>query len=127
MSTRQEIVALALNIIGVAATDDPVQASDYATTNRVLDGVFAELQGPWGGCTFDFALEAVPSAYLMPLARMLAVRVAPLYARPEPEPEKTALVRIRAVNLPYVRDMDYDEDGTTTQVETDAFDAGAYF
>lgn len=127
MSTRQEIVAFALEEIGVTAADDAPSAEDYTKGSRFLDGAFAELQSAWGGCTFTFTADNVPDEYIIPLSRFLAVRLAPSYTRPAPESEKTALVRIRAINLPYTRDMDLNEDGTTTDEETLAFDEGTYF
>ena len=127
MSTRQEIVAFALEEIGVSSADEAPTAEDYTKGSRFLDAAFAELQSAWGGCTFTFTPDNVSDEYIVPLSRFLAVRLAQSYTRPAPEPEKTALVRIRAINLPYTRDMDLDEDGTTTDDETLAFDQGTYF
>jgi hypothetical protein len=42
-------------------------------------------------------------------------------------PEITALMRMRAVNKPYVRDMDFDDDGIVDEAEEDAIDMSRYF
>jgi hypothetical protein len=94
----------------------------------VLELILADLNSPWGGCTLTFGIDdTIPSPYQTPLAWMLAARLASIYERTPPVGETTALMRVRAVNNPYIRDMDLDENDATTEGEICAFDRGAYF
>lgn len=123
---KREIVARALRRIGVVAQDEAPDAEQIQTGLDIYASMIADANGPWGGCTLAFS-DVVPTAYEWPLINLLASRLAMEYERPEPMPEISALMRLRAVNKPYVRDMDLDEDGTTQTEEIEEVDRSRYY
>lgn len=128
MATKFDVVAQALHTINRTGYEEAPSGEDNAIGLRYLEQVFADLNGAWGGCTLPFTIDqTITAPYVFPLAQMLAVRLAPIFERPPPEAEKTALVRVRAVNLPYVRDLDLDDDGVVTDEETAIVDRSAYY
>lgn len=72
--------------------------ADQRETGAVLlDSIYAEVEGiapPY------WTAEDVPSQSFQPLARLLAVDIAPLYERPEPESRGVAMVRLLATIRP---------------------------
>lgn len=121
-----ETVHLAFEALGEVAADEALQAHDYEYGMTLLEGLFAEL--PSHGLSFSFTIDAIPVAYRKPLANLLACDIEGAgRAGSAPYPRATALIRLRAVQNRYVRDMDLDDNGTTTEAETCAFDRGAYF
>lgn len=91
----------ALRRINVLAVDEPAQPDDYEKARQALEGLVAELATPWGLGAFTWTLDTIPAHIRTPLAFLLAVRLSQDYERPEPEPERTALVRLRAVSKPW--------------------------
>jgi hypothetical protein len=125
---KRDIVARALQRLGVVDAGAAPEAHEYELGLECLEQLFADLNGTWGGCTLAFTIgDEFPAAYQNPFINLLASRLAVTFERTPPEPETTALMRLRAVNVPYVRDMDLDEDGTTDDCEIEAFDRGLYF
>jgi hypothetical protein len=123
MARWRDVATSALRQLGVVAHADMASGAKDA-----LETILADLNGSWGGCTLTFGVDdAIPATYTFGLSRLLAARLAPIYSVSAPEPEKTALLRVRAVNLPYVRDMDLDEDDETTEEEIAAVDRSAYY
>ena len=128
MALWRDVATLALRRLTVVAHDEAPEAVMASGAKDELERILADLNGPWGGCTLTFDIEdEIPAAYVFGLAGLLAARLAPIYTVPAPEAEKTALMRVRAVNLPYVRDMDLDDDGETTDEEVEAVDRSAYY
>ena len=124
---HREIITDALRSIGVVAKDEPAQADDYAVGKAALDALFAELQTSPGMVWADLTVDTIPDAFRIPLGHLLGCDLAPMYGASPVSPRATAMIRLRAVQNVYVRDMDYNKDGTTTQAEMDAFDRGAYY
>ena len=101
---KRDIVARALRRLGVVAYDAAPDAAMVQTGLESYEQVLADLNSPWGGCLLPFSLEdEVPTEYRRAIVDLLAFRLAPDFERPPPLPEITALMRIRAVNQPYVR------------------------
>ena len=124
--TKREIATRALRRIGVVAHDEAATADQYAVAEDALVSLYAELNAS-NGFSMTFGPDAVPDDYFLPMAYLLAVEIAPDFTRPAPDRRNTALLRLRGADHVYVRDMDFNEDGVTTQDEIDTFDRGAYF
>jgi hypothetical protein len=124
---KRDIVARAFQRIGVTAIDEAPQAHETEIGLEMLAQVFADLNGVYG-CTLTFTIdEAVPAAYQLGLINRRAARLAPIFQRIETEPETTAMMRIRAANMPYVRDMDLDEDDIVEECEIEAVDRSTWY
>lgn len=126
---KREAVARALRRLNVVAYDEAPDAQMYATGFRELEQAIADLNDPgWGGCALTFTAEGpVPAQYQRALVDLLAFRLASEFQRPPSMDEITAMMRIRAVNRPYVRDMDLDEDGIVTDEEIEAIDRSRFY
>lgn len=125
---KRDIVTRALRRLNVVGLGDAPDGEQYQEALQALEQVFADVNGNWGGCTLPFTIDQTfPAAYRFPMIQLLAARLAREYERAEPEPEKTALMRVRAVNLVYTRDMDLDENGITEDEEVDAVDMSRYY
>lgn len=122
-----DIITDAFRGLGVTAVDEALQAHDYAVGKSKLDALFLELQTSPGMNWSALTVETIPEKYRIPLAQLLGCELAPAYGVSPEVPRATALVRLRAVQNVYTRDMDLDEDGTTTDDEECAFDKGAFF
>lgn len=128
MARWRDIATLALRQINVVAHDEAPEAVMASGAKDALEVIYADLNSDWGGCTLTFGIEDdVPAAYVTWISRLLATRLAPVYERASPWPEMTAIMHIRAVNVPYVRDMDLDDDGTTDDDEIEAVDRSRYY
>lgn len=128
MARKREVVTQALRRLNVVAYDESPDQAQYVLGLAYFDQALADLGGDWGGCTFAFDPdEDIPTVYVSALADFLANRLSPVFERPAPMAEITALMRVRAVNVPYTRDMDLDEDGTTDDEEIEAVDRSAYY
>lgn len=123
--TKRETATRALRLIGVVAQDEAATADEYAVAEDTLDTLYAELNSAHG-FSMTFGTDAIPDEYFLPMARLLGVEVARDFGV-NAEPFATALNRLRAVEHVYTRDMDLDDDGTTTEVEISGFDAGGYY
>lgn len=122
--TDDEVILRALQDIRVTPVGGTALGSDSAYAQQAFDALVAELAIYM---TFDFAFDVdIPESHFLPLAWLLANRL-PAYNRPPPVAWNTALMRLRAANNPYVRDMDLNEDATTSEDEIEAFDRGAFF
>lgn len=122
------LISNALRLLRVVAHDEPATGEQVALGLDHYTALLADLNGPWGGCTLAFtAADAVPEAYRWPLESLLANRLAPIYDAVAPMAETTALMRVRAVNKPFVRDMDLDDSGTTSDGEIISFDEGRFY
>jgi hypothetical protein len=128
MARWRDVVARALRN-GTLAHDEAPEAEMASVGRDELVTLFADLNGPWGGCTLAFGIDdTIPETYVRGLANLLAVRLASVFPTlTPPEPETSALMRVRAVNIPYVRDMDLNEDDTTTDDEILAVDRSRYY
>lgn len=125
---KRDIVTRALQRLNVVGVGEAPEAHEYELGLEELARIFADLNGSWGGCTLTFTIDdTFPAAYEQGFVNLLAARLGGFFERSGPEPEATALMRIRAVNIPYVRDMDLDEDGTTTTEEIESFDRSRYY
>lgn len=125
---RNDIVARALRRLGVVAQDEAPDAQQIATGIAIYEAMIADANGPWGGCALPFTDKGtVPAAYQWPVINLLATRLAAEYSVPEPMPEITALMRLRAVNRPYVRDMDLDENGIVEPAEIEAVERSRWY
>lgn len=126
MATKLDIVRGALHRLQILAIDEQPEAHDEAHASQVLDSLFLEAMGPTWGMLFDFTLddEDIPTEYVLPLSLALAVEVATDYGVPAPATHKTAMIRLRALNRPYVRDFDLDD---VDDPDIEAHDRGAYF
>lgn len=128
MARKRDVVTQALRRLNVVAYDEAPDQAQYALGLDYLAQVFADVNGDWGGCTLAFTIDdEFPDAYRHPFAELLAARLAPVFQRPAPMAEITALMRIRTVNVPYVRDMDLDDDGTTDDDEIETVDWSRYY
>lgn len=125
----REIVERALRRISVLAVDEPADPAVYTTAREALEGLVEELRTPWGLGHFTWTLADVPAKVRTPLAYLLAVRLASGYEQPEPEPEKTALVRLRAVcaEFPAVEGDTDEERAEARQRERDEADFARWF
>lgn len=128
MARWRDIATQALRDLGVVGYSDEAEGEQAALAKARLAQILADLNGPWGGCVLTFGVDdTIPDAYVNGLSWLLAVRLASTFERTPPTSETTALLRIRAVNRPYVRDMDLNEDGTTTEGEIAAVDRSRYY
>lgn len=126
MPTRLDVIHRALRDLGVTAHDEAATADEAAYAGQTLDALFAEIQvSP--GLTFDFTLSGtVPESHFLPLSWCLSARL-PNYGAAPPKPWTSALMELKAVNNPYARNMDLNDDDTTTDEEVDDFDRGGFF
>lgn len=125
---KRKLVERALQRLKVVAHDEPADAHSYAIGEEALVQILADLNGPWGGITLPFTIaQDIPAAYQDALIDLLAWRVSDMFDATPPVNEITALMKVRAVANPYVRDMDLDDDDEVTEDEEEAFDRGAYF
>lgn len=120
----RDVIERALVRIGVCAVDEPVQPDDAAKARATLEGLYEELKTPWGIGDFTWTLDAIPMKVRMPLAHLLAIRLAPDYGMAAPEPEKTALVRLRAVCAVWPA---VPADAAERQRQRDEEDLGRWF
>ncbi|PJN96874.1 hypothetical protein CNY89_00020 [Amaricoccus sp. HAR-UPW-R2A-40] len=127
MPNKADIVRMAFSRAnGANGVGDPVSGEDYDFAARVLGALVAELVVAHR-ITLGFDLDNTPDRYLLPLADLLSHEIAGQY-EVTPQGSKTgALMRLRAVHNPYVRDMDLNDNGATSEGEITAFDRGAYF
>jgi hypothetical protein len=125
---KREIVTRALRELGVVGYQRSPNGQMYEVGEEKLAQLYADINGPWGGMTLTFGLEDdCPAAYQDSMIDLLAARLSRQFERTPPMPEITALMRMRAVNKPYVRDMDFDDDGIVDEAEEDAIDMSRYF
>jgi len=125
--TRSDVISAALRRIGVLAADEAAEADAEAYAGEALDALFAEVKQVHA-MPFTWTLEETPDAAFLPMAYLLATEIAPHYERPS-EPRSRAMGRLRAYAFPDDRDLraDYDEDGTVSVDEQDAYDRAAYY
>jgi hypothetical protein len=124
---KRDIVARAYQALGVTGVDDAPQAHETQLGLEVLAQVIADLNGLYG-CTLPFTIEQpIPAAYQTGMITLLAARLGAAFGRTGPEPEISAMMRLRAVNKPYIRDMDLNEDDIVEDCEIDAIDRGQWY
>jgi hypothetical protein len=124
---KRDIVARAYQALGVVGVEDAPESHQTQLGLEVLAQVFADLNGVYG-CTLPFTIDNdIPAAYQTGLITLTATRLAAPYGRTAPEPEISAMMRIRAVNKPYVRDMDLNDDDVTEECEIDAVDRSTWY
>lgn len=124
----RDIIRDAFQGIGVVAVDEAAQAYDVGYGLAKLEALFAELQTSPGMTAFaSLTVDTIPVKYRIPLSDLLGCDLAPAYGATPVCQRATAIVRLRAVQNVYERDMDLDEDGEVSDDEEDAFDAGAFF
>lgn len=124
---KRDIVTRALQRIQVTGVEDAPEAHQTELGLETLAQAIADLNGVYG-CTLPFTIDqAIPSAYQTGMINMVAARLAHIFERVAPEPEITAMMRVRAVNMPYVRDMDLDDNGEVTDCEVDAIDRSTFY
>lgn len=121
MPTRLEVINRAFRILGVKAEDEALTADQVANGGNVLDSLFAELGNE---ATIAWTLDTTPEMSFQPLARYLAVELAPEYPPAVPPTTRglawrRLMATIRSDDRVDVRDL--DESGT---VDTDEADAG---
>lgn len=127
MPNQADIVRMAFSRAnGAGGVGDPVSGEDYEYAASALDALVAELAVAQN-ITLGFALGDTPDRYLLPLADLLSHEIKGQYELTPPGSPTGALMRLRAVHNPYVRDMDLNDDDATTEAEITAFDRGAYF
>lgn len=120
MPTRLEVINRAFRILGVKAEDEALTADQVANGGDVLDSLFAELGNE---ATITWTLDTTPEMSFQPLARYLAVELAPEYP-PAVAPTTRGLAwrrlmaTIRSDDRVDVRDL--DESGTVDAAEADA-------
>lgn len=102
MTTRAEIIQLAFRRLGIAAEDETITADQASYGGTILDSVYAEIAAENHPLWF---LTDVPPQAVHPLANLLAVELAPSYARPAPDARGRAWRRVMAV----VRRSNIDE------------------
>lgn len=127
MPTRLEVIERAFRIIGVKAEDEGLTADQLANGGDVLDSLFAELGNE---ATISWTLDTTPSMSFQPLARYLAVELAPEY--PPAVPPTTRGMAWRRLMATIRRDeredfRDLDDDGTIDDAEADAGARAAYY
>lgn len=124
---KRDLVTRAYQALGVVAIDDAPEAHETKLGLEALAQVIADLNGVYG-CTLPFTIdEPIPAAYQTGMITLLAARLSPPFGRPAPEAEVSAMMRIRAVNKPYIRDMDLDDNGTTSDEEIEAVDRSQWY
>jgi hypothetical protein len=127
MPTRLDVIERAFRIINVKAEDEALTADQAANGGDVLDSLFAELGNE---ATITWTLDTTPQVSFQPLARYLAVELAPEYP-PAVAPTTRGLAwrrlmaTIRADNRDDVRDL--DDSGTVDADEADAGQRANYY
>ena len=124
---KRDIVARAYQALGVVGVEDAPEAHQIKLGLEVLAQVFADLNGVYN-CTLPFTInETIPAAYQTGMITLVAARLGAAFGRTGPEPETSAMMRIRAVNKPYVRDMDLNDDDVVEDCEIDAVDRSMWY
>jgi hypothetical protein len=127
MPTRLDVIERAFRILTVKAEDESLTADQLANGGAVLDSLFAELGNE---ATISWTLDTTPQVSFQPLARYLAVELAPEYP-PAVAPTTRGLAwrrlmaTIRSDNRVDVRDL--DENGIIDDAEADAGARAAYY
>jgi len=93
MAARIDIIQMALRRINVVAEDEPATADQEAYVGAVLDSLYAEIALESYPLWF---LADVPDASVRPLANLLAVEIAPDYAKAAPTSRGQAWRRLMA-------------------------------
>lgn len=102
MAAKIDIINMALRRIRVVAEDEPATSDQAAYVGAILDSLYAEIAEQSYPLWF---LTDVPDQAVRPLANLLAVEIAPDYARVAPEARAKAWRRLMAV----VRKNNIDE------------------
>jgi hypothetical protein len=124
---KRDIVTRAYQALGVVGVEDAPEAHQTKLGLEVLAQVLADLNGVYG-CTLPFTInETIPTAYQTGLITLVAARLGAPFGRSGPEPEISAMMRVRAVNKPYIRDMDLNDDDVVEECEIDAVDRSQWY
>jgi methylglyoxal synthase len=124
---KRDIVTRAFQALRVVGVEDAPEAHQTELGLEIYEQVLADLNGVYG-CTLPFTVDQdIPAAYQTGLITLTAVRLASPFNATAPEPEISAMMRVRAVNKPYVRDMDLNDDDVTEECEIDAVDRSTWY
>ena len=126
--TRTEIVNLAFQHLGINASGEIADATEYNYADSVFDGLVAELASVQG-VTVPADLDLTPDDLFLPFSHLLAAEIAPHYEVRSPLSRSTAIGRVRAYLLPDDRELgaDYDDSGTVTAAEQEIRDRAAFY
>ena len=124
----REIVETALMQMGALEPGGTASADDYATAKGILEGTLAEFKAA-RSLTLTWDVETVPDEVAQALSDAITEPMAAIYPGGRIVPQSRAFTRMLAVLRPDDRGLqaDYDEDGTVTDDEQDAFDRAAYY
>ena len=117
--SRTDVLERAFRRLHILSIDEDLTTEMSADAFEMLDALYEELQAEPHAMGFTWTLDEIPDAVYMPLAFLLAVRLAPQYMVPEPEPESRAFARVRGFAFTDDRDdrRDTDDDGVISEAE----------
>lgn len=126
MATRADILRLAHRRLAILAADEALSADQEAYSGDVLDLLVSEIADAQG---ITVSASAPDDGYVLALASLLAVDIAPHYLVAAPEPRSRAMMRLRAAVISDDRDdrRDVDDDGTISDAEADAGRRAAFY
>jgi len=96
--TELDVITRALREIGVTAHDETPSAGEGEIARETWRALFQELDDG-ERMAFDFTFDAVPERLFLPLARVLASRLAMTFSRP-PMDEMGAMALLRRQVFP---------------------------
>ena len=126
MATRADILRLAHRRIAVVASDEALTADQESYAGDAFDLLVPELLASQG---ITVSATAPDDGYMLALASLLAVDIAPHYLVAAPEPRSRAMMRLRAAVISDDRDdrRDVDDDGIISDAEADAGRRAAFY
>ncbi len=126
MATKTDILRHAFRRIAVVASDEALTADQADYAGDTLDLLVPELAYSHG---VTVSATAPSDGYVLPLAYLLAVEIAPHYLVAPPEPRSRAIMRLRAALLSDDRpdSRDADKDGTVSDGEAEAGKRAAFY